>query len=442
MNTFSVENILSINDFTNYKEKIEVTADIEEFKCKSTIDYYSSNNWYFKANGIDFSAKSRTIKERNKLLSKSFDSHSYFKIIGQYKDNQGNDKREIDSRDKKFNNSYIDGEGLNIFYFDKNRNRQITTGNYKTTFERILDDLSWRFIKKIDEGKEKELIKNISGEYFKTVNEITDSNAGSITAEEVSVFFDNKQYKNLKIDLLNFLAPYKNAFFAIREENEIKQIVTKDLGSGIETILTLLLLKNIAGSSRGKIIYLIDEPELHLHPLAQEKLLDLLLEESKDKQIFISTHSPYMFKGSVGSGANLLIFKRNEDNEIEISNSTDGDWGLFGRFSPTWGEINWFAYNLPTVEFHNELYGFLQSKAIDEDTKNGYEQHFDNWLTSKDIEQSKNWIKELKGVEQPPVDRTIQTYIRNSIHHPENNRNDDYNKDELKKSIEKMIEIS
>ena len=442
LNSFSVENKLSINDFNNYKEEIKIVADIDDFKCKSTIDFYSAQNWFFFADGIEFFAKSREKKERNKLLSSAFESHSYFKLKSKYKDKNRNDKnKDVDSRDKPFNNNYIDGDGLNVFYFDKNRNRQLTTGNYKTTFERILEDLNWKFIKNLDEEKKGEILKNISGEYFKTVDEITASNAGAKTATDLKDFFGNDEYENLKIDLLNLLIPYSNAFFTIRKDDDINQISIKDLGSGIEIILTLLLLKNIAGASKGKIVYLIDEPELHLHPKAQEKLLDLLLEESKDKQIFISTHSPYMFKGSIGAGANLLLLKRDETNEIQLVNARSEGWGLFGEVSPTWGEINWFAYNLSTVDFHNELYGFLQSKAIDEDEENSRERHFDQWLNSKGIEANKQWIKEIRGVAQAPQNRTLQTFIRNSIHHPENEHNEKYTNEELKLSIQQMIDL-
>lgn len=439
LNSFSVENKLSINDFNNYKEEIKIVADIDDFKCKSSIGFY--NSWYFTSNGVEFSAKSREKKERNKLLSSAFETHSFFNVSSNYKDENGIDKKEVDSRDKPFNNNYIDGDGLNVFYFDKNRNRQITTGNYKTTFERILEDLNWKFIKNLNAENEKELVKNITGEYFNTVDKITESSAGAKTALDLKNFFGNEEYENLKIDLINLLVPFSNAFFTIRKTDELKQVSIKDLGSGVEIILTLLLLKNIAGASKGKIIYLIDEPELHLHPKAQEKLLDLLLEESKDKQIFISTHSPYMFKGSFGAGANLLLLKRNSKDEIDIVNAKAEGWGLFGDISPTWGEVNWFAYNLPTIEFHNELYGFIQSIAIDENEKYSYEREFDDWLVSKGLEQNRSWIKEIKGVAKEPQSRTLQTFIRNSIHHPENKHNKKFTDAELKLSIEQMIKI-
>jgi len=442
LNSYSVENKLSINDFNDYKEPIEIVSKIDEFKCNSSIGIYNQNKWHFKANGISFFAKSRERKEANKLLSSSFETHTWFSIASQYYDKYNTQKKDVDSRDKTFNNSLIKDDGINIFYFDKNRNRQITTGNYKTTFEKILDDLNWRFRKNLKPENEEELITNIVGEYFNNIEKVIDTNAGNKTANDLKDFFDNQIYKNLKIDLLSLLNPFNNAFFTLREEDSLKQILIKDLGSGIEIILTLLLLKNIAGASKGKIIYLIDEPELHLHPKAQERLLELLLEESKDKQIFISTHSPYMFKGAVGNGANLIILKRNtENNDIEVKNARDESWGIFGEYSPTWGEINWFAYDLATVEFHNELYGFLQAQAISENENNYYENNFDIWLVDKlKIEQDKRWVKQNKDGSTDNFERTIQTYIRNAIHHPENGHNQKYSDKELIQSINQILE--
>lgn len=328
LNSFSVQNKLNISDFQDFKQPVEIVADMDKFRCDSSMDIYSMNEWYFESSGIEFFAESRKIKERNKLLSQQFNTHSYFKVDGQYYDKDDNAKKDVDSRDKPFSNSRIKEDGVNIFYFDKNRNRQIATGNYKTTFEKILDDLSWKFRKNLDETKQKELVANIDGEYFKNIQTVVGSSAGSKTAEDLKNFFANDDYQNLKIDLLPLLQPFENAFFTIRKDDELKQILVKDLGSGIEIILTILLLKNIAGASNGKIIYLIDEPELHLHPKAQEKLLDLLLEEAKDKQIFISTHSPYMFKGAIGAGAKLSIFKRNDEG-IEVIDARDNGWGIF-----------------------------------------------------------------------------------------------------------------
>lgn len=446
LNKYTTENILSINDFNNFRESIEITADTTDFKCKSTIDFYK--DWEFKVKGISFTAESRITKERNKLLSSAFEIKNRFLPDGNYIKPSGENEKEIDSRDTNFNNGQIDDDEINIFYFDKNRARQINTGNYKTTLERILDELNWRFIKDLTDSKEKKLIENISGEYFKNVEEVISANPGSKLGEEISAFFGNEEYKNLKLDLLNLLHPFENASFVLRENDSLVQKTIKSLGSGIEMIITILLLRIISNHSKGTIMYLIDEPEMHLHPKAQEKLLELLLEESKDKQIIISTHSPYMFKGVFSTDAHLLLCLK-KDGQVKLESAKDSGWGLFGKSSPTWGEINYFAYGLPTVEFHNELYGNLQSQAIEENEENYYEENFDDFLKSKigNSVTTKDWIKELKEkdesgnqlVEADP--RCLQTYIRNSIHHPENTHNTMYTFEELKKSTDELVKL-
>ena len=229
----------------------------------------------------------------------------------------------------------------------------------------------------------------------------------------------------------------------------MSQINTKDLGSGVEIILTLLILKNIAGVSKGSIVYLIDEPELHLHPKAQDKLLDLLLEESKNKQIIISTHSPYLYKNAVSKNVNLLSFSRDVSNKIIISNTKDIGWGLLPGRSPSWGEVNYFAYSMPTIEFHDELYGHLHEMFIasasdqgDADNK-GKQTVFEKDYLQTKISTTKKWTPEFGGIAKNEEDVTLPTFIRNKVHHPENTtmKSVDYSPEELKNSIEKLIEI-
>lgn len=64
-----------------------------------------------------------------------------------------------------------------------------------------------------------------------------------------------------------------------------------------------------------KNLILIDEPEISLHPDLQKKLFDLLLEHSKDKQIIISTHSPYFINWEILSKKGKIIrLEKNVDN--------------------------------------------------------------------------------------------------------------------------------
>ena len=456
LNSFSAENRLTVNDFQDFRKEIVIEGKNEEIVCSSSIDSYKFNSWSFKAQGIRFTAKNRDTKERGKLLSSPFQINSHFLITNdQYQkadgtiplDKQGNIKN-IDSRDKIFGNDRIDGDELNIFFFDKNRTRQISTGNYKTTFERICDDLNWNFINNLDDEKIGKITANIVGDYFKNVEEITNKGVGKKTTNDLKEFFDKEEFERIKIELLNLLHPYSSSFFALRDDDSLSQISVKDLGSGVEMILTLLMLKNIAGASKGSILYLIDEPELHLHPKAQSKLLNLLLEESKDKQIVISTHSPYLFRGAISENAKLLLFTRDKQNKINIEDAKEKGWGLF-FWSPSWGEVNYFGYDMPTIEFHDELYGFLHERYITHATdqkdadKRGSTNYFEvNYLQSK-LKITKKWTPEIGGLPKTEIGVTLPTFIRHKVHHPENKtmKPDQYTEIELKDSVADLVAL-
>jgi len=431
--SYSAENKLSINDF--FKKDAEIII-----RGETTSDFKCSMPWadnFFNANGIEFKAKCRDRKAPGKLLSSPFSINSYFIAKeAHYRNNKGEDSgKDILPLYKMFSKeNIIDGE-LNIFLFDKNRTRQINTGTFSTTFERICDDLNWRFAKKVDATTVAKLVENIGGEYFQNVFEIAQTGAGQKISEDLKNFFGVAEYENLKIELLDLLHPFTGAFFALREENELKQIKTKDLGSGVEMILTLLLLRSIAGESKGSLIYMIDEPELHLHPKAQDKLIELLMKESKDKQIILSTHSPYIFKNCLTRNVGLVIFNRNDQSKVVLSYPNIAGWGKF-PWSPSWGEINFHAYGLSTVEFHNELYGYIQ-----ETTQNFTLNAMEAFLVQRGIGQNMLWVRGQNGNPLPPVNSTLQTYIRNSIHHPENTFNAPYTPDELKASIVEMINL-
>ena len=110
--------------------------------------------------------------------------------------------------------------------------------------------------------------------------------------------------------------------------------------------------------------------------------------------------------------------------------------------SPSLNEVIYLAFGDISEEYHNELYGYLQAKAIDEDSENEKENGFDKWLQNKGCTILKTWIRIVNGTAKPPQPKTLQTYIRNYFHHPENDKNARYTYDELKQSIEKMIEIA
>jgi predicted ATP-dependent endonuclease of OLD family len=92
------------------------------------------------------------------------------------------------------------------------------------------------------------------------------------------------------------------------------------LGDGVITVIRILL--QLYEKSSAPLI--IDEPELSLHPSAQKKLLKLLGEFSKKRQIIISTHSPYFISwGYLKNGAVLNRVVKTGDIKSEIFSVTN-----------------------------------------------------------------------------------------------------------------------
>ncbi len=80
------------------------------------------------------------------------------------------------------------------------------------------------------------------------------------------------------------------------------------IGDGYWSIFTII--DSIYDSEKNDII-VIDEPELSLHPTFQKRVLHLLEQFSKDRQIIITTHSPYFISldAIVNGGALIRTFK-------------------------------------------------------------------------------------------------------------------------------------
>lgn len=222
---------------------------------------------------------------------------------------------------------------------------------------------------------------------------------------------------------------------------------SKEKGTGMQRALAIALIQLYAEEitkhkenpeKKKPLFFFIDEPETFLHPKAQEKLLKSLDAISSAQQIFVTTHSPYLLKSFDSSRHELYLCKKIKDaNEAKSSLRLN----LFGRSSPTWGEINYFAYDLLSIEFHNELYGFVQAKAITSDQSNYGEEAFDDFLHSKGLAKSETWIRENSNGTTSSSPRTIPTFIRNYIHHPENSRNTSYSSQDLKFSTEELIKL-
>lgn len=212
-------------------------------------------------------------------------------------------------------------------------------------------------------------------------------------------------------------------------------------GSGVKRLILLNFFRAEAERRQGleksqNIIYAIEEPETSQHSSHQRLLLEALLEISqnnKSSQIIITTHSSFLVKHLKFEQLKMVVGNMGDKCIVDIEKNS--------LPYPSLNEVNFLAFGEINEEYHNELYGFLQSKAIEDNPDCEKEKEFEEWLKNKGCEQNKSWIRLKRGRPQSPQHSTICSYIRNFIHHPENDNNEKYTETELLESINKMRQI-
>jgi len=241
-------------------------------------------------------------------------------------------------------------------------------------------------------------------------------------AEAISKFSEISG-NQLKLKLIDNWKPFTNAFFGTDKEN-LQTIPLNQLGSGYEMIFSLIYSYYLSKKGNKKLIVLIDEPELHLHPKLQSDFIELLLEFSKDSQIILTTHSPLFIKQAMSNNNVKVKILTKTENSVIVANP---ELAVLPYVSSN--EVNYVAFKLATEEYHNELYERLFGlKATSNKIKD-----FDISFFHTEKGEPKN--SPLMGF---PNEVTFHTFLRNQIHHQAENGKAEY--EQLKLSIEKMRE--
>lgn len=215
-------------------------------------------------------------------------------------------------------------------------------------------------------------------------------------------------------------------------------------GTGMQRAVALGLIQVYARSKKQSgdnpdtpLILMLDEPETWLHPSAQMRLGDAVDKIGKSDQVSVVTHSPY------------LIRKYNHDHHLlNVVHAANADvrfnpsdiLGLSAKGRPTWGEINYTAFQVYSVEFHNELFGMITAhiERGKGDGKHATELEIDRFLEQEGCLKNKEWSRS-NGHTHPC---TLPVYVRNCIHHPENSLNDAFSAAELEESTELLLKVA
>lgn len=198
--------------------------------------------------------------------------------------------------------------------------------------------------------------------------------------------------------------------------------------------------------SAQDLILMLDEPETHMHPEAGRHFIETLnvcltqfrsADLIRNCQIILATHSPFLIQSLSNYPASIALTE-NDHGQITITDFKNlQNLHLPDRQMYSFNLVMYHVFHVPTTELHDELYGYLQ-----ESKKCYREEELDEWLLNNtQIEKTKSWISVIDGKERAPMCVTLQRYIRNFIHHPENTKNQEYTPAELRQSIEEMLAL-
>ncbi|GAB1256158.1 ATP-binding protein [Aurantivibrio plasticivorans] len=196
-------------------------------------------------------------------------------------------------------------------------------------------------------------------------------------------------------------------------------------GSGVKRLVLLNFFRAEAERRKNEsdcpdIIYAIEEPETSQHPSHQRKLIEafISLSQAENTQVLLTTHSPSIVK--LLQFEHLKLIKSSPVKEV--INVERGDLPY-----PSLNEVNYLAFGESNDEYHNELYGFIESEQ---------------WLTDyKDGKDTIDYIRIKRNGDLQTEQKVVSEYIRHQIHHPENTHNDRYTDEQLQESIRSMREF-
>ena len=376
-----------ISDMNDSNKETEITIETNDaFNVKSVFP-----NSSFDAKGFKFIGKTREKSNQNKLLSLIMTDQLYISTDDEKPKPGSPDLRMKVTNSfgtKRFNE-------LDVLYLDKNRLYQTRAGTYNDTrFDRIMDDFNFQYYKNQDN------VENLNT----MLNEKIKKELSNKNLEKAINKFKEISGHSLKLDFIDNYLPFKKANLVVETPSNM-QIDLASLGSGYEMMFSLIYSFYMSKQSGKKLIILIDEPELHLHPRLQEKFVDFILEISKESQVILTTHSPLLIKQlSYNENVKNIVLKK----EKEVKEFDERKLSYISS-----NETNYLAFDLPSEEYHNELYESLMEKYS---TSNGIKR-FDNEFF---IQQKKE--DKIYPWEKQPNQVSIHTFIRNQIHHRKDNR--------------------
>lgn len=351
-----------------------------------------------------------------------------------------NTEKYINSN-KNINRDYINNDLFDIrhygFAYSKARSG-FNTKKVTSTTTQQLDQSKYDNDEKDDFTSIKQLLVDIDEQDNSAWMKICTTHQGK-TLEDFQISSKTYRFKNAFNNFFDKLQFQEVDNTALDEKKIIfskngRSIFIDDLSTGEKQIVFrgTQLLRN--ANTMDNSIILIDEPELSMHPRWQNKILpyyrNLFTKNSiQSSQLIIATHSEYVLRSALKDKDNILIIILNDKNGLITSKTITAPNVLP---TITAAETNYLAFNVASIDYHIELYGYLQLKEI-----KPYIKDCDDFIYNHPLFDP---AKHSKPSSHGSIHyNTLPTYIRNAIDHPDSGNR--FTDNELRTSIEFLKQL-
>ncbi len=157
-------------------------------------------------------------------------------------------------------------------------------------------------------------------------------------------------FKQLFDKTFRFVAIPGSTSFYLRTQNK-RGISTDLVNEGFGVNQTVYMLIKLLKKSTS--LAFIEEPEIHLHPSAQAKLVDVFAEiiQNEGKQIFITTHSENIVSSALAKIANGELSR--DDVQFYLAVNEDGETKVLPQQVNEKGQIEGGLMNFMEAELSN-----------------------------------------------------------------------------------------
>lgn len=176
----------------------------------------------------------------------------------------------------------------------------------------------------INEIRQKSPMELTIDDLQKLINYKTHNSAESIT-RSITERFQNNYQNHFKINIKATSNIDKSFTITtkIYDPNLDAEIDLSNVGAGVRSIYILSLLQSFQAINSKHTIFIIEEPELYLHPELQKAMANTLAQISNVCQVVFTTHSPIMLRAFCNS--DIRKVRLNEEEYYSIVEPTTID---------------------------------------------------------------------------------------------------------------------